>query len=171
VRIDHLGIVVPSIAEAVPLYRDALGGEFLVGGDNDVTGVRLVHLMLPGLKIELMQPLRDDSIVSEFLARRGPGFHHLTTVVDDLPETLDDLTARGFRTVGADLSSPRWSEAFLSPRDTFGSLLQFVSTTLRWDVPASGIALRDVLAGRVVWRDWIACLRDEPASVWPTPRT
>jgi methylmalonyl-CoA/ethylmalonyl-CoA epimerase len=158
-RVDHLGIVVPSVADAVPLYRDALGGRFLVGGDNDVTGVRLVHFLLPGFKIELMQPLRDDSIVSDFLAARGPGFHHLTTMVDDLPGTLDDLTARGFRTVGTDLSSPRWSETFLSPRDAFGSLLQFVSTTLRWDAPVPGIELDDVLAGRVVWRDWVACLR------------
>lgn len=163
-RVDHLGIVVPSIAEAVPLYRDALGGKFLVGGDNDVTGVRLVHFLLPGFKIELMQPLRADSLISDFLATRGPGFHHLTTMVDDLPETLDDLTTRGFRPVGTDLSSPRWSEAFLSPRETFGSLLQFVSTILSWDVPASGIELEDVLAGRVVWQDWVACLRDDPAS-------
>lgn len=155
-RVDHLGIVVLSVAEAVPLYRDALGGEFLVGGDNDVTGVRLVHFMLPGFKIELMQPLRDDSIISDFLARRGPGFHHLTTMVDDLPAMMGDLD---FQTVGTDLSSPRWSETFLSPRETFGALFQFVSTTLRWDQPAPGITLDDVLAGRVVWKDWVACPR------------
>lgn len=155
-RVDHLGIVVPSIADAVPLYRDALGGEFLVGGDNDVTGVRLAHFLLPGFKIELMQPLRDDSLISDFLARRGPGFHHLTTMVDDLPATIADLD---FRTVGTDLSSPRWRETFLSPRDTFGALFQFVSTTLRWDRPAPGSTLPDVLAGRVVWKDWVACLR------------
>lgn len=158
-RVDHLGIVVPSVADAVPLYRDALGGEFLTGGDNDVTGVRLVHFLLPGFKIELMQPLHDDSIISEFLARRGPGFHHLTTMVEDLPSTTHELARAGFRTVGTDLTSPRWRETYISPRDTFGTLLQFVSSNLRWDVPAPGIELDDVLAGRVVWRDWVACLR------------
>lgn len=160
-RIDHIGIAVSALEPAVSLFHDTLGGRFLSGGDNEQTGLRLLHLALPGLKVELLQPLRDDSLVSPFLTRRGAGFHHLTLFVDDVPTTVDTLGAAGFRTSGTDVRSQRWSETFLSPRSAFGTLLQFTSTTLRWDIPASAYTLGDVLAGRVVWRNYIACLRSD----------
>jgi methylmalonyl-CoA/ethylmalonyl-CoA epimerase len=86
--VDHVAIAVPSIEHAIPLFRDALGGEFLCGGDNDETGIRLVHLRLPGLKLELMQPLRPDSFLQRHLEKRGPGLHHLTFLVDDVALTV-----------------------------------------------------------------------------------
>lgn len=157
-KVDHVGMAVPSVADALPLVRDVLGARFIAGGDNHETGVRLVHLALPGMKIELLEPLRAGSLLSDHLDRRGPGFHHLTFVVDDIPTTVDLLAAAGYAAVGTSAGHPRWSETYLSPKDTFGALLQFVSTTLRWDVPATEYDLADVLAGRVVWKDWIACL-------------
>lgn len=102
--VDHVAIVVPSIAETVPLFCGALGGEFLSGGDNDETGIRLVHLRLPGFKLELMQPLRSESFLQRHLDDRGPGFHHMTFFVDDLRTTVRDLDRAGFATTGADLS-------------------------------------------------------------------
>jgi methylmalonyl-CoA/ethylmalonyl-CoA epimerase len=164
-KVDHVAIAVPDMAEAMPLFRDALGGRFISGGDNDETGLRLMHLMLPGFKLELLAPLRKDSIVSESLARRGPGFHHMTFFVDDVLATSDDFEASGFRTTGTDVSSANWSETFVRPSDSFGALLQFVSTTREWDVPARDFELEDVLGGRVVWRDYLACLRSaEPTG-------
>lgn len=77
------------------LFHDTLGGRFLSGGDNEQTGIRLLHLALPGLKVELLQPLREDSLVSPFLTRKGSGFHHLTLFVDDVPTTVDTLEAAG----------------------------------------------------------------------------
>ncbi|MFD5747275.1 VOC family protein [Streptomyces sp. NPDC127033] len=159
--VDHIGIAVPSVAEAVPLFVDLLGGRFLSGGDNDERGIRLLHLALGQFKIELLQPLRADAAVAAFLDGRGPGFHHLTLFVDDVPQTVEALAASGYAPTGTDTASPRWSETFLPPRATFGTLLQFTSTTTRWDVPAQDYGLRDVLAGRVVWRDYVACLRDD----------
>jgi methylmalonyl-CoA/ethylmalonyl-CoA epimerase len=158
-KVDHVAIVVPDMAEAMPLFHDALGGRFVAGGDNDGTGIRLMHLMLPGFKLELMAPLRDDSIVSRHLEQRGPGFHHVTFFVDDVLATADALQADGFGTTGTDVSSDNWSETFLRPSETFGALLQFVATAREWNVPTRDYALEDVLAGRVVWRDFVACLR------------
>jgi methylmalonyl-CoA/ethylmalonyl-CoA epimerase len=158
-KVDHVAILVPSIADTVPLFRDALGGRFISGGDNDETGVRLVHLMLPGFKLELMQPLRDGSLVSEPLERRGPGFHHMTFFVDDVLSTVDAFADSGLETTGTDVSSEAWQETFLKPRDTFGALLQFVSVTRDWNIPETEFSLEDVLAGRVVWRDFVPCLR------------
>lgn len=159
IKVDHVAIALPDIAASIPLFRDVLGAEFIAGGDNDQTGLRLVHLMLPGLKLELLQPLRRDSLLSGPLERRGPGFHHMTFFVDDVPATVSAFEREGFAVTGTDLSSPRWQETFLSPRDTFGALLQFVATTREWNAPTRDFALEDVLAGRVVWRDYIPCLR------------
>jgi methylmalonyl-CoA/ethylmalonyl-CoA epimerase len=158
-KVDHVAIVVPSIAEAVSLFCDALGGEFLSGGDNDETGVRLVHLRLPGFKLELLQPCRPDSFLQRHLDERGPGFHHMTFFVDDLRRTVSELGSAGFGTSAASFSAAAWKEAFLSPRSAFGALLQFVETTRRWDEPEPGITLADVLDGRVVWQDFVPCLR------------
>jgi methylmalonyl-CoA epimerase len=157
--VDHVGIAVPDIAAAAPLYVDALGAQFLGGGQNPVNGLRVVHLKLPGLKLELLAPTREDSIISPALAERGPGLHHITFLVDDLPSTIDAWAEHGLRTVGDDLSSPNWQEAFLRPQDTFGALLQFVATARDWNTPTSEYTLADVLAGRVEFRDYVPCLR------------
>jgi methylmalonyl-CoA/ethylmalonyl-CoA epimerase len=154
-----VAISVPDIAAALPLFRDALGGRFISGGDNDDTGIRLLHLSLPGFKLELLQPLRDDSILARSLERRGAGFHHMTFFVDDVLATVDAFEGDGFRTTGTNVSSKAWSETFISPDHSFGALLQFVSTTRDWSLPARDYGLEDVLAGRVVWRDYVACLR------------
>jgi len=64
---------------------------------------------------------------------------------------------------GADrlqLSGFKWSETFIRPTAFFGALLQFVSTTRTWGVSTTEFELADVLAGRIVWRDYPACLRD-----------
>jgi methylmalonyl-CoA/ethylmalonyl-CoA epimerase len=158
-KVDHVAILLENMAAGVPLFRDMLGGRFIAGGDNLETGVRLMHLMLPGFKLELMQPLREDSIVSRGLETRGPGFHHMTFFVDDVLATVDALEEGGFRTTGTALSSPNWQETFLRPADTFGALLQFVATEREWDVPTRDFELEDVLAGRVIWRDFVPCVR------------
>jgi methylmalonyl-CoA/ethylmalonyl-CoA epimerase len=160
-RVDHVAIALESVADAIPLFCGALGATFLTGGDNDETGIRLVHLQLPGLKLELLSPLRDDSLLAASLARRGPGFHHMTFFVDDVPQTVALLEADGFPTTGTDVSSPSWSETFLRPTASFGALLQFVSSTRTWGVATQDFTLDDVLAGRIVWRDFLACVRGE----------
>lgn len=158
-KTDHVAVAVTSIAETLPLFRDALGGRFIAGGDNDDTGIRLVHFQLPGFKLELMQPLRADSFLARHIERRGPGFHHVTFLVDDVPTTVADLDGAGFTTTGTDLSHPVWQETFVTPGRAFGTLLQFVATTRNWDEPVAGITLEGVLAGGVVWRDYAPCLR------------
>jgi len=160
-KVDHVAIAVASIAETVPLFCDTLQGEFIAGGDNDDTGIRLVHLRLPGFKLELMQPLRADSFLQRHLDERGPGFHHMTFFVDDLRTTVAALDGAGFRTTGADFSAAVWKEAFISPKAAFGALLQFVETSRSWDERDPAITLDDVLAGRVVWRDYLPCLRED----------
>ena len=163
-NVDHVAIAVYSIADAVPLFCDALGARFLTGGDNDETGILLVHLQLPGMKLELMQPLRDDSILAAHLARRGAGFHHMTFFVDDVLSTVEALESDGIPTTGTDVSTPYWSETFIKPAASFGALMQFVSSTRTWGVATDEFTLADVLAGQIVWREHLACIRETGAG-------
>jgi methylmalonyl-CoA/ethylmalonyl-CoA epimerase len=163
-KLDHIGIATTEMEAAVALFVGVLGATLLSGGDNDKTGIRLMQLSCGGFKVEFMQPLRDDSLISARLAKHGPGFHHLTFVVDDIAETIDDLAAVGVGTVGANLASPNWRECFLAPRQTFGTLLQIVDTVRRWDVPATAYSVDDVLSGGVVWKDYVDCLQPVAGS-------
>jgi len=163
-KLDHVGIAVTDMAAAAALFAEVFGATLISGGDNDLTGIRLLQLACGGFKVELMQSLRDDSLISPRLASHGPGFHHMTFVVDDLIQTMADLSAAGVGTVGVNLASANWRECFLGPKQTFGTLLQLVDTVQRWDVPATDYTIDDVLSGAVVWTDYIACLRSAVPS-------
>jgi methylmalonyl-CoA epimerase len=157
--VDHIAIAVEDMAPAAQFLVDVLGARMLLGGDNDVTGARVAKFACAGFNIELMQPLRATSALAAHLTRRGQGFHHLTFVVDDVAETVSDLSAVGLSAVGTDITSDRWAETFLSPRDTFGALLQFATADATFFEATDRYTLDDVLAGRVVWTDRVACLR------------
>ncbi len=159
--IDHVAVAVESIEDALVLFSDVLGGRFVSGGDDDASGVRAVRVQLPGLRIELLQPLRDDTVLRGYLDRHGQGLHHLTMLVPDLDEAITELEEAGFETTGTNRSRSWWMESYIRPRSGFGALIQIVETDERWDVPVPGLTIEDVLAGRAVWRDGRARLRDE----------
>lgn len=159
--VDHVAIAVPDLGAAVALFHDTLGGRFVTGGDNDLTGIRLVHLALANFKIELLQPLRDDSALAHTVRRRGHGFHHLTFMVDDVVRTESLLTESGYATTGTDVGNPNWCETFVRPKESFGALLQFASSVGGPDDADGAFGLADVLAGGVMWLDSVACLRED----------
>ncbi len=142
-KFDHVGIAVRSIAEALTLYRDLLGGEYLIGGDVPEQGYRWLQLVFPGGgKIELIQPLTDEGFLAEFLRRRGEGLHHLTFKVRHIEEVVEWLKAAGWRVVGESYGDPTWKEAFISPRHAHGTVIQLAESCLteeeeieRWRPP------------------------------------
>lgn len=97
-RLDHIGIAVSSIEDALGFYR-ALG--LSESGREEVTsqGVITAFLPLGNTRLELLQPTGPDSPIAKFLAKRGPGIHHLCFAVDDLDDAVEDLKSRGFRMV------------------------------------------------------------------------
>lgn len=97
-KIDHLGVAVTSIDDALGVYR-ALG--IVEEGREEVASQKVVAAFLPvgESRIELLEPTSPDSPVAKFLARRGEGIHHVCFAVEDLDAALADLSARGFRLV------------------------------------------------------------------------
>ena len=161
-RVDHVAIAVADLRPAVALFTGVFGAEFIHGGDDPRIDIRTVQLrMPPGIKIELMTPTSPDSYLQAFIDKRGQGFHHMTVFVDDVVQTIDDLTAAGVETVDTDLTHTAWRETFLRPSQGFG-LIQVIDTDADWSTPATDYTLEDVLEGKVVWQDHVT--RKDPAS-------
>jgi methylmalonyl-CoA/ethylmalonyl-CoA epimerase len=93
-RIHHVGIVVNRLADAYPFYREALGLPLVKEAELADQGVRAALLAAGDSEIELLEPLRPDSGVGRFLARRGEGLHHVCFDVVDVEAALRDLAAR-----------------------------------------------------------------------------
>ena len=125
--LDHTSIAVERIADALPLFRDLLGGE-LVGG-MDEGAFRWVQLRFPGGgKIEIIEPNPGDNFLRRFLDRHGPGMHHITFKVPDLAAAVEAAKAAGFEVVGENMAQDEWKEAFIHPRSAHGALIQLAET-------------------------------------------
>src|SRR5258708_38996182 len=101
-RLNHVAIVVPDLAAAAALYRDALGARVSEPHPLPEHGVTVVFVELPNSKIELLEPLGTDSPVRGYLDRNpSGGMHHLCYEVEDLLAARDRLRAEGARVIGA----------------------------------------------------------------------
>jgi len=130
VAIDHLGVAVKSLAEAVPFY-ESLG--LRVSHRETVTKEKVNVAMLPtgaagyAARIELLEPAAEDSPISNFLQKRGPGLHHIALRVPDLGAAVERLLASGARL----LNEPRagaggHTYVFVHPASTGGVLLELI---------------------------------------------
>ena len=135
--LDHVAVALHSVKAALPLYRDALGGEYLMGGDSTDGTFRWVQFRFPGGgKVELLEPL-GDGFLTRFLERRGEGLHHMTFKTDDVAGAIVELESRGYEVVDVDLDDPHWKEAFLRPSKAHGTLIQVAWSSEPDDVAAT----------------------------------
>jgi methylmalonyl-CoA epimerase len=113
--LDHIGIAVQNIEEALAFYRDALGLE--IEAPEEVASERVRAHMVPvgQPSLELLEPTSPDSVIARYLEHRGPGIHHITLRVDDIAAAVTQLRARGVRLMD---EQPRQGAA--------GSLVVFV---------------------------------------------
>jgi methylmalonyl-CoA/ethylmalonyl-CoA epimerase len=126
--IDHVGVAVDDIDAAVSLYRDSLGMPLVHRETVAEQGVEAALLDIGHSHVELLQPLGPDTAVGKFLARRGPGLHHVAYRVQDVERTLAELAAAGLRLID---EQPRTGirgsrVAFLHPASTGGVLTELV---------------------------------------------
>jgi len=124
-KIDHIGIAVRSIAESLDIYR-ALGLEVSRREEVASQGVVTAFLPVGESRLELLEPTSVDSPVGKFLARRGPGLHHVCLSVPDIEKALEDLRGLGFRLLNeAPVPGAHGKRiAFLHPETGHGVLLE-----------------------------------------------
>ena len=123
-RIAHVGIAVRALDEILPFYRDLLGLPEVPLDDAD--GARIAGLAAGDSLVELLESRSADGPIGRFLAKRGPGIHHLCFAVDDLNDTLARCRAAGVRLID---ETPRLGAegkriAFLHPSATAGVLVE-----------------------------------------------
>ncbi len=127
-RLNHVAIVVPDLAAARALYRDALGAKVSEPVAMAEHGVTTVFVELANTKIELLEPLGEGSPVRGFLERHpAGGMHHVCFEVDDIRAARDRLTARGARVLGDGEPRPGAHGKpvlFLHPKDFCGTLVE-----------------------------------------------
>ena len=129
-RIHHVGVAVADLDQSIELYRAALGAELVHRQVNEQEGLEAAFLRTGEGEVELMSPTRADSPVGKFLAKRGPGLHHVAYGVTDIARALDDARAAGCELIDA---KPRMGMhgsliAFVHPKSLEGVLTEFVET-------------------------------------------
>jgi methylmalonyl-CoA/ethylmalonyl-CoA epimerase len=127
-RLNHVAIAVPVLADAMAVYRKALGAEVSEPLAQPEHGVTVVFVTLPNTKIELLEPLGEDSPIAAFLKRNpSGGIHHVCYEVADIRAARDQLRAAGARVLGD--GEPRIGAhgkpvLFLHPKDFCGTLVE-----------------------------------------------
>jgi methylmalonyl-CoA epimerase len=126
-KIDHLGIAVRSLDNALRFYRDQLGLQVSLRETVEHEKVNVAMLPLGEPRIELLEPTEVDSVVGKFLDKRGEGLHHVALRVPDLGAAVEKLRASGARL----LNEPRTGAGghlyvFVHPASTGGVLLELI---------------------------------------------
>ena len=129
-KINHLGIATKGIDEALKFWSDALGLENVHTEIVEDQKVRVAMLPIGESRIELLEPTSEDSPISKFLEKRGPGIHHIAVEVDDIAASLAQLKSQGMRLIDENprIGAEGCLVAFAHPSSTNGVLLELVQT-------------------------------------------
>ena len=125
-KINHVAVVVDDMEKALSFWRDALGMELHELRDVPAEKSQVAFLPLEGSEVELVVPTSDDSGISKYLAKRGPGMHHICLEVDDILGMLAQLSAKGVRLINEEprTGADRKKYAFIHPESTSGVLVE-----------------------------------------------
>lgn len=129
-RLHHVGIAVADLEASIEIYQSALGAELVHRAVNEKEGLEAAFLRTGEGEVELMSATRAESPVGKFLAKRGPGLHHVAYGVSDIGKALADARAAGLELIDTE---PRMGMhgsriAFVHPRTLGGVLTEFVET-------------------------------------------
>ena len=127
-KLHHVGVAVPDLEPAIEMYTTTFGALLTHRASNEADGLTAAFLQVGDAEIELLAPLREDSTVGKFLARRGPGMHHVAYGVDDIARAMEDARAAGMELIDEE---PRMGMhgtliVFIHPKSVGGVLTEFV---------------------------------------------
>lgn len=125
-KINHVAFVVDDMQKSLSFWRDTLGLQMTELRDNPAEQAQIAFLPIAGSEIELVRPTSKDSGLAKYLARHGPGMHHVCFETDDIQGMLAQLQARGVRLIN---ETPRTGGdgrkyAFIHPESTGGVLVE-----------------------------------------------
>jgi len=125
-RIEHIGIAVNSLSDAIPFYEKVLGLKCYSIEEVPDQKVKTAFFMVGQTKIELLESTDPEGSIGKFIEKRGEGIHHMAYAVENIEERLKEAEAAGVRLIDA---APRQgaeglSIAFLHPKSTFGVLTE-----------------------------------------------
>lgn len=127
-RLNHVAIAVPDIDAAANTYRHSLGATISEKVEQPAHGVTTIFIELPNTKIELLEPLGEESPIAKFLERNpNGGIHHICYEVDDIIKARDKLQAEGARVLGSGepkIGAHDKPVLFLHPKDFCGTLVE-----------------------------------------------
>jgi methylmalonyl-CoA/ethylmalonyl-CoA epimerase len=125
-KINHIGVAVLSIDDALPFYRDQLGMAFKGAEEVAEQKVRVAMLQVGESKIELLEPTSPDSPVAKFLDKNGPGIHHIAYQVADIEATIAKLQQDGVRMIDIEPRNGAHGTkiAFVHPKSSTGVLTE-----------------------------------------------
>jgi methylmalonyl-CoA/ethylmalonyl-CoA epimerase len=124
--IHHIAVVVSDMQTSLSFWRDALGMPLKELREVPAEQSQVAFLPAADSEVELVLPTTDDSGIARYLARRGPGMHHLCLEVDDIASMLEQLRAKGIRLINdeAHLAADGRRYAFVHPESTGGVLVE-----------------------------------------------
>ena len=125
-RLDHVGVAVWKVDDALPLFTGLFGMRLAGRFRSEEDGYQGVTLDIAGgtVQWELIEPTGDDTFVARFLQERGPGLHHVTFEVEDVAEAAEALRKQGIEPFRGVREEATWKETFIHPRDAGGVLVQ-----------------------------------------------
>lgn len=165
IRINHIGLVVDDIEQALSFWRDGLGLNVSHVEDVPEQGSVIAFLTAGNQEVELVKPTESDSGISRYLKKRGPGLHHLCLEVDDIRSCLARLADRGVELINPEpvVGTGGKLIAFIHPNSTHGVLVELYELTHEEPVirlqRAGGLADRALAQGQVMIAGVLGFLR------------
>ena len=125
-KLHHVGVAVDDLDAAVELYSKVFGAELVHRASNDE--LKAAFLRAGEAEVELLQPVADDTPVARFLARRGPGLHHIAVAVPDIDRAMAEARAEGLELIDQEprIGLHGTRIAFVHPKSVGGVLTELV---------------------------------------------
>jgi len=129
--IHHVAVVVDDLDKSLAFWRDALGLELHELRDVPAEKSRVAFLPIAGAEVELVMPTTDDSGIAKYLAKRGPGMHHICLEVDDIDGMMSQLRIKNIRLINEEARTADGGRkyAFIHPESTGGVLVELYQIT------------------------------------------
>ncbi|HZG73249.1 MAG TPA: methylmalonyl-CoA epimerase [Chondromyces sp.] len=125
-KVDHIGVAVSSLEETLPFYTEQLQLPLLKIEEVQSEQVKVAFIDAGNVKIELLEPMSEESAIAKFIEKRGPGIHHVAFGVHDIEDRIQEIKEKGIRMINeqAKIGAGGAQVAFMHPKSTTGVLFE-----------------------------------------------